>query len=157
MSHTDLQSNGFMTFRNIKGQSDEEHHKNWFPIESCSFSHSNELYHSHTKNDHPGDFSTINIVRNFDYASSQILGAISNKDVGECKIHFSKINGDYKNPLVELKLENAQIISYNTELTIKGMVEHISIHFTRIEIHYIPYGEDNDKMSKAIYGWQMPS
>ena len=131
-----LNTTAFMCYVRPTGQSEEDNHKKWVHIESCSFGVTNQANSYHLPDKHQGNFSQINVTRKFDECSLNHVGVATFHYIGQCEIHFCKIGDDYSKPLLEIILKDAQILSYHTELTTKGMMEHFSFHFSNIKMNY---------------------
>lgn len=143
---------GYMSFPTVKGISESENHKNWFHIDSYSFSILNELKTPFQNKNHHGNFSAITVTRTVDEASSQIMGAVSCMDIGDCSIMFSKAEIEEASSFITINLKNAQITSYHTEVSRNGtLTEHISIHYSAIVFDYSPISGKNKEKPKYSF------
>ena len=143
---------GFMKFSRIEGVSADENHKDWFHVDSFSFGINHEFKSQLQNTDHHAQFSAITVTRSMDDASSQIIEAVDKGSVGDCSLSFAKsVLGD-SHPLVTLNLSNAQITSYNTEISKEGsMMEHLTIHFMSFHYEYSPVSLDKKQMPACSY------
>lgn len=136
---------GYMNFPTIKGKCTDEKHKDWFHIDSYAFSAHQELKTLLNDNKHPGSFSAISITRTFDEASTQLLGVLCEKNVGQCIISVPKLGSEDTQSYITITLEDAQVLSYHTDGQLKegNITEHISIHYSKIQIDYDPMSSKN--------------
>lgn len=142
-----LNTTAFMCYGRPTGESEEQHHQQWVHIDSCSFGITNQVNAYHLPDNHSGNFSQINVTRVFDECSLNYIGVATYNYIGQCEIHFCKVGNDYSKPLLEIIMENAQVISYQTELTTRGMIEHFSFHFSKIKMNYYPIDIDGQIMT----------
>ncbi|MES2615773.1 MAG: type VI secretion system tube protein Hcp [Bdellovibrionota bacterium] len=130
---------GYMKFPTIKGTADSDNYKDWFHIDAYSFSIMNEPRAKLQSRNNPANYSSIMITRTIDDASSQIMGAVDAMDIGDCTIIFSKSSSEDAHPTITINLKNAQLYTYQTEVTKEGVTtEKFSIHYGAIQFEYSP-------------------
>ena len=144
-----------MKFRDIEGSSDEDKYKNWIHIDTCSFGISNsyknklqDVYQAKLK----PNVSSIEITREVDEATSQIIAAVANAEVGDCEIHFANASANEVNPLVSLTLSDAQITNHGFHLNAKGSSsENLTVTFAKYKFNYTPVSDANKQKAGYLF------
>jgi type VI secretion system secreted protein Hcp len=146
----------FLQLGDIKGEAQDQDHKDWIMVESFSAPIVRSVAHGARNNERRQGQTTlgdIHVVRKMDKSSTKLSEACATgKFIDACKIDLcATINGKQV-PIMQYALKNVIITSYNfhaTESMKPSPSEEVSLSFTDVEWTYSVYDDKGNSTGKV--------
>ncbi len=153
----------FLKLGDIKGQAEDEDHKEWIVVKSMDSSIHRSIPDSakgHQRTMGGTMLSDVNVVRQLDKSSVKMQEACANGVFfAEVEIHFCATIGKKQEPYLKYKLKDVILTNYSFQGTGDAQeipMEQIAMNFTEVEWTYVLLNPKTGKIEGNIPGKYNP-
>lgn len=153
---------GYMKIGDIKGESQDEGHKDWINLLSVSGNITRPMgagASGSTRHRASATFGDIVCVKEVDASTPKLQEAIADgTNYAKVEIHLcTSSEGGKRIPYLTWDLKNARVTSYSVSGATEGGVptEQLSLNYEEIKVTYDKLGKDNKSAGKVEYTWKV--
>jgi type VI secretion system secreted protein Hcp len=143
----------------IQGDATHEEHKKWMDIEAIHWNVSRAMNTTagSTANREASEpmVSEVILTKVSDSSSTKLFQEACAGRTGKTAVIHLVTTGNPGNTYIEYTLTNTLIANYSVDSSGDRPVETIRLNFTKIEVKYTPYGEDNSAQSPMIASYDL--
>ena len=126
----------------IKGESQDGAHKNEIDVVSWSWGMQAHTSLGAAGNAPKATVSELDILKRVDSASTALMSALRNNDLVKKAILIVRKSGASPLEYVKITVQDGRITALNVESAETELRERLTLSFKRINVEYIPQGED---------------
>jgi type VI secretion system secreted protein Hcp len=143
----------------IQGDATQEQHKKWMDIEAIHWNVARNMNTSAgsaaNREASEPTVSEVILTKVSDSSSTKLFQEACAGRTGKKAVIHLVTTGNPGNTYVEYNLENTLIASYSIDSNGDRPVETIKLNFTKIEVKYTPYDDQNNSQSPMIASYDL--
>ncbi|MGJ4856833.1 Hcp family type VI secretion system effector [Labrys sp. KB_33_2] len=144
----------YLQLDGIQGDATQEQHKKWMDIEAIHWNVSRNMNTSAgsaaNREASEPTISEVILTKVSDSSSTRLFQEACSGRTGKTAVIHLVSTGSPGNTYIEYTLTNTLLANYSVDSNGDRPVETIRLNFTKMQVKYTPYGEDNSNGSPTI-------